>query len=95
MSAHILNIFIEKRNRARGVRVSPHKSRTVKVLRTILVLSSAHASVPATLYFTRHTVENFLLPNFICDLYKYNQQVVKVHITYTEARREGLSSAPL
>jgi hypothetical protein len=42
MSAHILNIFIETINRPRRVRLSPHDSGTVNVLRTILVLSSAH-----------------------------------------------------
>jgi hypothetical protein len=34
--------FIEQINRARGVRISPHDSGTVNVLRTILVLSSSH-----------------------------------------------------
>jgi hypothetical protein len=55
MSAHILNIFVEKINRARRDRFSPRDSGTVKVLRTILVLSSthdcAHASVSVTAVF--------------------------------------------
>jgi hypothetical protein len=49
MSAQILNILIQKINRARRVWFAPYDSGTVKVLRTILVLSiargCAHASV--------------------------------------------------
>jgi hypothetical protein len=37
----------------------------------------------------------FLIPNFICNLHKYNQQIVEMHITYTEARRRVLCSSPL
>jgi hypothetical protein len=37
MSAHILNIFIEKISRGRSVRFSPHGSGTAEVLRTVLV----------------------------------------------------------
>jgi hypothetical protein len=48
MSAHILNIFIEKINRARKIRFLPHDSGTVRVLRTILVLSSAHDCADAS-----------------------------------------------
>jgi hypothetical protein len=48
MNAHILNIFIEKINRGRRVRFSPHDSRTVRVLRMILVLLSAHNCVHAS-----------------------------------------------
>jgi hypothetical protein len=40
MSAHILNIFIEKINRAKRVQFSLHDNGTVKVLYTILVLYS-------------------------------------------------------
>jgi hypothetical protein len=40
--------FIEKLNRARRVRFSPHDSGTVKVLCTIIVLSSAHNYVHAS-----------------------------------------------
>jgi hypothetical protein len=42
MSGYILNIFIEAINRTRRVRLALHDSGTVKVLRTILVLSNAH-----------------------------------------------------
>jgi hypothetical protein len=50
MRAHILNIFTEKINRAEECRFSLHDSRNVKVLHTILVLSSAHdyAHVPVS-----------------------------------------------
>jgi hypothetical protein len=49
MSAHILNIFIEKINKARRIWFSPYDTGTVKVLRTILVLSSAHDCTHAIL----------------------------------------------
>jgi hypothetical protein len=42
MSVRILNIIIEKTNRTTTVRVSPHDSRTVEVLRTIFVVTSVH-----------------------------------------------------
>jgi hypothetical protein len=48
MFAHILNIFIEKINGARRVWFSPHDSRTVKVIRSVLILSSTHECANAT-----------------------------------------------
>jgi hypothetical protein len=48
MGAHNLNIFIQKLNRARKARFSPHDSGTVAVLRKILVLPSAHECAHAS-----------------------------------------------
>jgi hypothetical protein len=46
MSLHILNIFIEKVNRTRRVRFSPHDRGTVEVLRTVRYLfCRAHMTV--------------------------------------------------
>jgi hypothetical protein len=46
MSAHILNIFNEKINRARRVRFSPHDSGTVNVLRTTRIVNSVEGITP-------------------------------------------------
>jgi hypothetical protein len=46
MSAHILNIYIDKTNGARMIRLSPHDSGTVNVSRTVRTVHSVEGIAP-------------------------------------------------